>query len=396
MNVLVANLGSTSFKYRLFAMGAEGERVVAKGGYERVTDFGTVIQEALDGLVAQGHLRDLNDLDAVGFKTVLGKNLSGCVPADETCIAALEGLARIAPSHNPAYVNGIRQFSRLTRARLVALFETSFYQWIPEAATRYAVPESWYTAGVRRYGFHGASHKFIAERSAELLGRADIAERVRQLYVAGPGAEPEQALRVVSLHLGGSSSVCGIRSGVSIGASMGLSPQGGLPQNNRVGDLDTMAIPLVLGELGLSMEEALRQLTKESGLLGLSGVSNDCRDIHAAADQGNPQARRALEVFVHSIRHWLGAFAFQMGGLDAVVFTAGIGENDARLRAAVCTGLEGFGLRLDPMANARLSGPEACISAADSAVKVLVIPTNEELVVARETKRLLESSPHSR
>lgn len=391
MKVLVANLGSTSFKYRLFDLGAGREALLAKGGYERVTDFGQVISEALNGLVSQGHLRNLDDLDAVGFKTVLGRDLSGCVPADERCLAALDGLAAIAPAHNPAYANGIRQFARLTKARLVALFETSFYQWMPEPATRYAVPESWHQAGVRRYGFHGASHKFIAERSAELLNREDIAERVRRLYLSGPGEEPSSPLRLVSIHLGGSSSVCGIRSGVAIGASMGMSPQGGLPQNNRVGDLDSMAVPFAVMELGLSLEEAVRQLSKEGGLLGLSGVSNDLRDVKTAAAQGNPRARLAIDCLVYSIRHWLGAYAFQMGGLDAIVFTAGIGENNPDIRAAVCAGLEGFGVRLDPAANEKLSGPESFISTPDSPVRILVVPTNEELVVARETRRLLES-----
>jgi len=391
MKILVANLGSTSFKFRLFEMDAEGEHVLAKGGYERVEDFGAVISEALEGLVRDGHLESVDELDAVGFKTVLGKDLSGCVPADDKALAALDGLAQIAPAHNPAYANGIRQFSRLTKARLVALFETSFYQWIPETARRYAVPESWYEAGIRRYGFHGASHKFIAERSAEMLGRSDIGERVRNLYTEGPGEEPDgKPLRVVSCHLGGSSSVTGILNGVAIGTSMGLSPQSGLPQNNRVGDLDSMAIPMAMNELGLSMEEVLRDLTKQGGLLGLSGVSNDLRDIDAAAADGNQRARLALDYLVASIRHWIGAYAFQMGGLDAIVFTAGIGENRADIRKGVCSGLEEFGLQLDPSLNQQPNTGERDIAAAGSKIRVLVIPTNEERVVARETWRLMQ------
>ncbi|HSH09872.1 MAG TPA: hypothetical protein VK995_05755 [Oceanipulchritudo sp.] len=392
MKILVANLGSTSFKYRLFEMDAEGERAVAKGGYERVEDFGAVIGEALSGLVRDGHLASVDDLDAVGFKTVLGKNLSGCVAADESALAALEGLARIAPAHNPAYANGIRQFSRLTKARLVALFETSFYQWAPETAQRYAVPQSWYEAGIRRYGFHGASHKFISERSAEWLGRPDIAERVRKLYVRGPGdTPPGKPLRVVSCHLGGSSSVTGILNGVAIGTSMGLSPQSGLPQNNRVGDLDAMALPMAMAELVLDMDGALKALNKESGLLGLSGVSNDVRDIGEAAQAGNKRAQLALDFLVASIRHWIGAFAFQMGGLDAIVFTAGIGENRPDLREGVCSGLEDFGLHLDSSLNTQQASGEREISQSGSKVRVLVIPTNEERVVARETWRYLQN-----
>lgn len=390
MKILVANLGSTSFKYRLFEIGGGQERVLAKGGYERVEAFGPVISDALATLQAQGHLSGPEDLDGVGFKTVLGKDLSGCVIADERVLAALAGLERIAPAHNPAYAEGIRQFARLTTAPLVALFETSFYQWMPESACRYAVPESWYAAGIRRYGFHGASHKYIAERSAELMGNTAVAERVRQLYISGPGPQPAERLRVVSCHLGGSSSVTGIDSGVAIGGSMGLSPQSGLPQNNRVGDLDAMALPLAMETLGLSMDEALEQLNRHAGLLGLSGVSNDIRDIGAAAEEGNAAAQRALEHLVASIRHWLGAYAFAMGGLEALVFTAGIGENRADIRAAVCAGLEGYGIRLDAEKNAAHAGGEAEISAADSAVRIWVIPTNEELVVARETARLLE------
>jgi acetate kinase len=391
MKILAANLGSTSFKYCLFEMKGEVESVVAKGGYERVEDFGTVIEDALSKLVEDGHLASIDDLDAVGFKTVLGKNLSGCVEADDRVLEALDGLAQIAPAHNPAYANGIRQFRRLTQARLVALFETSFYQWVPEPAKRYAVPESWYEAGIRRYGFHGASHKFIAERSAALLDRLEIVNRVERLYVDGPGAEPEgNPLRVVSCHLGGSSSVTGIRNGIAIGTSMGMSPQGWLPQNNRVGDLDSMALPVAMKELGLDLEGALKVLTKESGLLGLSGVSNDIRDIAEAAASGNEQARLAMDFLVASIRHWIGAFAFQMGGLDAIVFTAGIGENQVQIREAVCAGLEDFGIQLDPRLNTAASSGERDLSASGSRVRIFVIPTNEERVVARETRRLIE------
>lgn len=392
MKILVANLGSTSFKYRLFEMGEGKEHALAMGGYERVEDFGAVIEEALASLVKEGHLESIDDLDAVGFKAVLGKNLSGCVLADDQVLEALEGLAQIAPAHNPAYANGIRQFRRLTKARLVALFETSFYQWVPEYAKRYAVPDAWHAAGIRRYGFHGASHKFIAERSAHLLGRPDIAQRVQRLYLEGPGKEPEgPPLRVVSCHLGGSSSVTGICNGVAMGTSMGLSPQSGLPQNNRVGDLDAMALPMAMKELNLDLEGALKVLTRESGLLGLSGVSNDLRDIASAAASGNEQAGLAIAFLVASIRHWIGALAFQMGGLEAIVFTAGIGENRLDIRDSVCSGLEHFGIRLDPELNEQNLSGERDIAAAEGKVRVLVIPTNEEWVVARETRQLIEN-----
>jgi acetate kinase len=395
MNILVANLGSTSFKFRLFRFnGAEEAVLLAKGGYERVSDYGQAIDDCLAELEAAGHLRSPADLNGVGFKTVLGKELTGCVPADDRVIAALEGFNDLAPAHNPPYATGIRRFrEKLPGVPLVALFETAFYQWVPESASRYAVPESWHRAGVRRYGFHGASHKFVAERSAELLGSPEIAGRVRRLYQAGPvpvsaGAAP---LRVISCHLGGSSSVTGIRDGLAVGTSMGLSPQSGLPQNNRVGDLDSAALPFAVKTLGLSLAEAERQLTKESGLLGLSGVSNDLRDIRAAAEKGDARARLAIDVFVHSTRHWIGAFLAELNGCDALVFTAGIGENNADLRAAICAKLDGLGIELDSGRNAALRAQEGEISSARSRVKVFVIPANEELVVARETLRQIAS-----
>nr|WP_281398102.1 hypothetical protein [Ruficoccus amylovorans] len=363
---------------------------MAKGGYERVEDHGAVIEDCLKVLQEQGHLDSVEDLDAVGFKTVLGKNLSGCVEADDKVLEALAGFEAIAPAHNPAYANGIRQFARvMPGVTRVALFETAFYQWMSEAACRYAVPESWYELGVRRYGFHGASHKFVAERSAQLLGRDDVAEKVQRLYQKGDTAV-ERPLRIISCHLGGSSSITGICNGVAIGSSMGFSPQGGLPQNNRVGDLDSMAVPYMAKVGGLSIDEIERQMTKEGGLLGLSGVSNDLRDLIEAADDGNQRARLAIDVLIHSIRQWAGGFFWQMGGIDAIAFTGGIGENNAALRAAVCAGLEPFGLKIDPAANDSLKG-EGNISVPGSSIPALVIPANEELVVAREVHRFMEA-----
>jgi len=390
MLILVANLGSTSFKYRLFRMDEYGGEVIAKGGYERVTDYAVVIDEALATLQRDGIIRSTDDIDAVGFKTVLGKGLSGCVIADQQVIDALEGFAAVAPAHNPPYAAGIRQFGKsLPKARLVAMFETAFYQWTSEASATYAVPASWRDIGIRRYGFHGASHKFIAERSAVLCGREDVARIVRRLYQDGPQAVAGAPFRVVSCHLGGSNSVTGIRNGVAIGTSMGFSPQSGLPQNNRVGDLDSGAIPYAMRTLGITLDEAERQLTKESGLLGVSGISNDMRDIYAAAAAGNPNARLALDTLVHSIRHWTGAFHFELGGLDALVFTAGIGENGPVIRAATCAQLEPFGIRFDPEKNAACDGTECDISSSGSSVRILVIPANEELVLAREVFRQL-------
>jgi acetate kinase len=392
MLILVANLGSTSFKYRLFRMEAGGGEVVAKGGYERVEDYAGVIDDALATLQRDGVISSPDEIDAVGFKTVLGKNLSGCVIADQAVIDALEGFAAVAPAHNPPYANGIRQFAKsLPKAKLVALFETAFYQWTSAASYNYAIPKSWRDIGIRRYGFHGASHKFIAERSAELCGREDVAQIARRLYQDGPQPVNGKPFRVVSCHLGGSSSVTGILNGVAIGTSMGFSPQSGLPQNNRVGDLDSGAIPYAMRTLGISLDEAERQLTRESGLMGLSGISNDIRDVRQAAESGNPDARLAIESLIHSIRHWIGAFMIELGGIDALVFTAGIGENNTCIRTAVCEGLEGFGIHLDPAKNTSCIAVEADIATDASPARVLVIPANEELVLAREVFRKLSS-----
>ncbi len=392
MKILVANIGSTSLKWRLFDFSNATEQLLHKGGFERVTDYPQAIEDCLAQLKEAGAIKDENELAAVGFKTVIAKDVTGCVELDDDVLSAMEAYNGLAPAHNPPYIIGIRLFrKRVAGVPLVGLFETAFYQFAPEAMMRYAVPQGWYDIGVRRFGFHGASHKFIAERSAELLDRTDVAERVRNLYrdkgatkVNGP------ELRVISCHLGGSSSITGIRNGVAIGNSLGMSPQSGLPHNNRVGDLDSEAIPYVVKTLGISIEEAQRQLTKESGLMGLSGVSNDIRDIATAAEQGNAKAQVAIDVLVSEARRWIGGYFFQLNGADAIVFTAGIGENRSATRAAICANLENLGIKLDEKLNAETQGKEEVISSADSKVKIIVIPTNEELVVARETKRLLE------
>jgi len=314
------------------------------------------------------------------------------VRLEESVVKAMEAFNGIAPAHNPPYITGIRLFAqRMPAVPLVGLFETAFYQWVPPAAVRYAVPEAWYELGVRRWGFHGASHKFIAERSAELLGREDVAERARRLYLDG-GATPvrQPDLRVISCHLGGSSSITGIRNGVAIGSSMGLSPQSGLPQNNRVGDLDSFVLPFLMRTKGLTLDEAERLLCKESGLKALSGGFNDIRDIQTEAARGNTRAQLAVEILVHQARHWIGSLFLQLNGADALVFTAGIGENHPPIRRAVCDNLSELGILLEPEKNNATRGTEATISAPGSRVKVMVIPTNEELVVAREVKRFLE------
>src|SRR5271170_447650 len=378
MKILVANIGTTSLKWRLFDFSNGGERLVHKGGYERVTDYPKAIEDCLAELKNASALRDESELSAVGFKTVIARNVTGCVRLDERVLQAMTDYNGLAPAHNPPYITGIKLFARrMPQVALIGLFETAFHQFAPEAAMRYAVPEAWAQIGVRRWGFHGASHKFIAERSAELLDRPDVAERARLLYVNGGATKISGApLRVISCHLGGSSSVTGILNGASIGTSMGLSPQSGLPQNNRVGDLDVEALPYAMKTLGLSLADAQKQLSQQSGLLGLSGVSNDIRDVLDAANKGNANAKLALEVFTASTRHWIGSYFLELNGADAIVFTAGTGENRAEVRAAICANLENLGIKIDAEKNDSTRATEAVISAADSPVKIFVIPTN--------------------
>ena len=395
MKILIANIGSTSLKWRLFDFSNGAETLLHKGGFERVTDYPKVIGDCLAQLKEAGLIVSEGELAAVGFKTVIAKDVTGCVRLDERVLKAMEDYNGLAPAHNPPYITGIRLFAqRIPSVPLVGLFETAFYQFAPEAMMRYAVPDSWHAIGVRRWGFHGASHKFIAERSAELLGRPDVARRAQNLYVDG-GKSPVTGapFRVISCHLGGSSSITGSLNGVAIGNSLGMSPQSGLPHNNRVGDLDAEALPYVVKTLGLSIEEAQRQFSKEGGLKGLAGgLSNDIRDIQEAANKGDAKAKLAVDVFVSEARRWIGGYFFQLNGADALVFTAGIGENRAELRAAICANLDQLGIVLDADKNSATRATEAVISAPESRVKVMVIPTNEELVVARETKRLLEAS----
>jgi acetate kinase len=253
---------------------------------------------------------------------------------------------------------------------LVAAFETGFHATVEDRLRYYAAPYEWAEdLHIRRWGFHGASHRYIATRTGELLGRDD--------------------LRVISCHLGGSNSVCGIRNGKSVVTSMGMSPQTGLAHNNRVGDFDPFAIPLVMKRYGKSIEQVLDDLAEKSGLLGLSGVSGDVRDLEQAAAEGNARARLALDVFVSGVRQYVGACLVELGGVDVLVFTGGIGENGVNIRSAVCDGWQGLGIELDAVANRMASG-ERRISADASPTQIWILPTNEELIVARQTKELLE------
>jgi acetate kinase len=400
MKILVANLGSTSFKYRLYDFGAGSEQLLSRGSVERIgsenarvkiqsprgevelvepiADHGDAVQICLDQLTDArfGVLQHAGDVAAIGFKAVHARGLTGVHRVDEDVLEAMEAYADVAPAHNPPYVKAMRMLAgRFPRMPLVAAFETGFHRTVPEANQRYAVPESWATRlGIRRWGFHGASHRYIAGRMAELLGRND--------------------LKVISCHLGGSSSLCATRAGKSVACSLGMSPQSGLPHNNRVGDLDVFALPVILRETGLSLDEVLDTLANGSGLEGVSGSGRDLRDIEAAAAAGNAQAALALDVFIASARHFLGAYLVELGGADAIAFTGGIGENSVRIRTGVCRDLDWFGITLDSERNAD-GPPERKVSADGSRVEVWTVPTNEELVVARQSRDLLLSGRDS-
>ncbi|MCY2992100.1 MAG: acetate/propionate family kinase [Planctomycetota bacterium] len=393
MKILVANLGSTSFKYRLFDMA--DERQLARGGIERVgsaqsrcvveiggrrqeltahvPDHAVAVRQCLEQLTnpETGCLQQAAEVAAIGFKAVHGGRISGVQRVTEDVLAAMEEMNAVAPAHNPPYITAMRLLSqKLPEIPLIAAFETGFHTTIPDRLRYYGIPYEWAEQyQVKRWGFHGASHRYIATRTAQLLGRND--------------------LRVISCHLGGSSSLCAIRGLQSVATSMGLSPQSGLPHNNRVGDFDPFALPLLMRATGKSLDQVLADLSNQGGLLGLSGVSGDLRDLEDAATAGNARARLALDVYESEIRRYLGGMLVELGGADVIVFTGGIGENRVTTRKAVCAGLQELGIVLDDAANAAAQG-EAKLSTADSRTQIWIMPTNEELIVARQTQALLE------
>ena len=388
MKILVANLGSTSFKYRLFDLATDAQ--LARGGIDRIgepkshcvveigehraeedrhiPDHAAAVRVCLEQLTDPecGCLQSVDEVSGIGFKAVFAGKLSGIRLVDSELLRVMEELADIAPAHNPPYARAMRQLSEaFPDIPLVAALETAFHETIPLENRVYAVPHEWQeTFGVQRWGYHGASHRYIGQRIAQIVDRDD--------------------LRVVSCHLGGSNSLCAMRGGMSLANSLGMSPQSGLPHNNRVGDFDVFALPVLMRATGKTLEQLLEELASQSGLLGLSGVSGDIRDLEQAADEGNARAELALNAFVASIRHYLGAYLVVLGGADAIVFTGGIGENSLRVREGVCKNLEWAGIELDPERNSNVTG-ETQVSSDTSQVAVWVVPTNEELIVARQT-----------
>jgi acetate kinase len=372
MKCLIPNIGSTSFKYHVLDMPAE--KVLASGRVERIgqpggecADCDAAIRKCLAEIAGPGKaLKSLSEVGAVGFKAVHAGPLNDSQIVDDRFLAAMEEFSFLTPAHNPPYIAAMRAFRHeLPGVPLVAVLETSPYRHMSEAATTYAVPYEWRRDyGIRRYGFHGASHRSASGRTRALMGRDDI--------------------RHISCHLGGSSSVAAFRNGVAIETSFGASPQSGLPQNNRVGDIDPFAVLHMMKKLRLGPDEMAELLGSKSGLAGISGTSGDVRDLTQAAASGSRTAQLALNVFVYSIRHYIGAFMLELGGLDAITFSGGIGENSASIRAGVLRNLAGFGIDLDEAKNQSIKG-EGPIATHNSAVKIFVVPANEEIIVARET-----------
>jgi acetate kinase len=394
--ILVANIGSTSFKFRLFEM--PSERLLARGGADRIgspqsawnlqigndaklegtesfPDYGSAVAFFQQKLIDGGAIGSFDDLAAFGFKPVMARDVSGTQFMEEPVLAAMEFFSPVFPAHNPPYINAVRNFrERFPSIPCIGMFETAFYDQVPEHNRRFGIPVKWERDyGVRRYGFHGASHRFVTSRLAEITGRND--------------------LRIISCHLGGSSSIACVRGGVAIDSSWGMTAQSGLPHNNRVGDFDAFALLYVMKEFDISPEEAARQLSKEGGLAGMAGLeSGDLRDLYTAAESGSREAASAIRVFITSIRKFIGQFLVELNGADAIIFTAGIGENNPGLRAEICADMDFCGIKLDSALNEKTGATETKISAQDSKIDVWVLPTNEEIVIARSAWNLLQTS----
>ena len=396
MKVLVINAGSSSLKYQL--MDPQTREVLAKGLCERIGIDGRLthkvpakdakhefeiampthaeaIQAVLDALTSPDHgvIASMKEIDAVGHRVVHGgEKFASSVLIDDVVMAALEDCIPLAPLHNPANITGIKACQKvMPGVPMVAVFDTAFHQTMPERAYMYALPYEYYENDkVRRYGFHGTSHKYVAGRASAMLGK------------------PLEALKIITCHLGNGSSVTAIDCGKSVDTSMGFTPLAGLPMGTRSGDLDAGILEYLMNKYNMDIKEMLNVLNKKSGVLGISGVSSDFRDLEQAAEQGNHRAGLALEAFQYGVKKLVGAYAAAMGGVDAIVFTAGVGENDAGTRMAVASGLEFMGVKMDADAN-NVRGKEAVISAPDSRVAVLLIPTDEELMIASDTQEIV-------
>lgn len=395
MNVLVVNCGSSSLKYQLLDM--TNESVLAKGQFEKIGAKDAIFthkrpnadkvervesilnhKEALTILLnilvddQYGVIKSMDEIDAVGHRVVHGaEKFADSVLITPAVMEALKECAKIAPLHNPPNIQGIEACQAIMpKVPQVAVFDTAFHQTMPKEAFLYALPyEAYSELGVRRYGFHGTSHKYVAQRCAELMGKH------------------MSDLRIISCHLGNGSSVTAIKGGRSIDTSMGFTPLSGLVMGTRCGDIDPAIVPYLMNKWDMTYSEVDSLMNKKSGVLGISGVSNDFRVLEDAAKEGNKRAQLALDMFHYKVRRVIGAYVAVMGGVDAIVFTAGIGENGIGNRDAICNGLEYLGTRLDKDLN-NIRGEEREVSVEGSKVKIFVIPTNEEIMIARDTQRI--------
>ena len=393
MKILIINAGSSSLKYQF--MESEGGQVFAKGLCERIGIDGRLthkvpgredvvreipmpthseaIQSVLDIMVdpVNGVIASTDEIAAVGHRVLHGGMAftESCV-IDDACIAAIEKCIPLGPLHNPANLMGIRACQAIMpNTPQVAVFDTAFHMTMPPKAYIYAIPYEYYEKDdVRRYGFHGTSHRYVSARAIDMLGN------------------PEHS-RVICCHLGNGSSLSACVDGKCMDTSMGLGPLAGFPMGTRSGDVDATILEYLMGRYGYDIKEMLNILNKKSGVLGISGVSSDFRDLEQAAEEGNERAQLALDKFIYEVKKYIGAYATVMGGVDAILFTAGIGENSADLRAKICEGLEYMGIKMDLEKN-KTRGVEAEVQAADSKVKLFVIPTNEELMIAKDTAAL--------
>ncbi|MDP2945034.1 MAG: acetate kinase [Atribacterota bacterium] len=400
MKVLVVNSGSSSIKYQLFDM--TDESVLAKGLVERIGISDSIINHypsgknpvithqdipghkvgiklMMDALLhpEYGVIKDVSEISAVGHRVVhAGEKFSGSVLLTDEVMDALKECIELAPLHNPPNILGIEVCKELmSGVTQVGVFDTAFHQTIPECAYLYGIPYKFYKKyKVRRYGFHGTSHKFVAQRAAKILEK------------------PLEELKIITCHLGNGSSITAVKNGVSVDTSLGFGTVAGIIMGTRCGDLDPAIIPFLMDKEKLTVEEINKIIYKESGFLGLSeGISSDKRDLRERANQGDERAIRTISVFTYGIKKYIGAYAAAMGGVDAIVFTAGIGENSKETRAESCEGLEFLGVKIDPEKN-KVCAKEAIISNNNSRVKVMVIPTNEELMIAKDTAEISSKS----
>ncbi|MTK14125.1 MAG: acetate kinase [Clostridiaceae bacterium] len=398
MKVLVINCGSSSLKYQLINM--ENENALAKGLVERIGIEGSILTQkvndekyvveqpmkdhkvaiklVLDALVDKEHgvISDMSEISAVGHRVVHGgEKYAGSVLIDENVMEALQECVKLAPLHNPPNIIGINACRELMPSTpMVGVFDTAFHQTLPEEAFIYALPYELYTQyGIRKYGFHGTSHRFVSMTAAQMMGK-NIED-----------------LKIITCHLGNGASLSAVKGGKSVDTTMGFTPLAGVAMGTRCGDIDPAIVPFLVKETGMSIEEVDNLMNKKSGVLGVSGVSSDFRDIENAAKDGNKRSELALDVFHYRVRTSIGAYAAALNGVDCIVFTAGLGENSITSRAAICDGLQYLGLNIDAEKN-NVRGKATEISTADSKVKVFVIPTDEELMIARDTKEIVESA----